>query len=700
MRPRHAQGKGERLKQRSGSAMLEFGLTFPFMLVAFFFCWQVLRVFVYDTLGSYAAFAAARSYAVFHSVDLSDQKGAGSEEGSDAEWLARDVAAAALAPYAGGMLGEERGKHAPLGSIRIAFQGAEMGGFDVAEITSKLAGNLFDEGKTESQDPNDVVNDYMDAAAGGDYECIVDNAVESLFDSVEAQVRRLVESMLADALEPVLQRVSHEFGQGMHGIEQVGQGLDGTGPAFALGLLSLTTGGKRALGLYMPWPGLDAARLNVARFQDSFRVDVDALDSGPEVQLKEDYCYGPDDLPNAEEGEGVHARVAHVSFHYHLPLWLGFTRFGNGSTNLYGGTDYPVIEIYNAAACPLEPEIYVKESEAEEVEDPAESNKARLEELDAAKEDVNLRCDDLVTYLEEVRTTTATRTCRRSWPSGEQWDVAKDLAEEHPHKDSGYCKLIAENEHWALDEIGADGDRFRQEYCFPMEVELYEEVADWMAGNIEPDYRTLRIDLKRTLEDEIAYREAVIDWIGKEIEALESDDSKTSSYADAVAQYNKDLADYYDDLADYYEELDTYLDGWDGEPPKPEKPTKPSRPTKPGPSDYPTETTVGKNVRGGISDCRATGKSSAESSEKDGDTIRTHANHASIQARIDEVWEPRKVAEEAVLADDETLAGGARGPLVELGTALSVYYAKQKEIMKANTDKLTEAAGKAWGGEE
>lgn len=52
-------------KGASGAVMVEFALAFPILLITFIFAIQLLFVFIYDILGSYAAYAAARSYSVF-----------------------------------------------------------------------------------------------------------------------------------------------------------------------------------------------------------------------------------------------------------------------------------------------------------------------------------------------------------------------------------------------------------------------------------------------------------------------------------------------------------------------------------------------------------------------------------------------------------------------------------------------------------
>lgn len=66
-------------RKKRGSVTLEFAIMLPFLLVLFLFAWDVIFFFNYQILGSYAAFSAARSYAVFQDEDL-----------------ARDVAAAVM----------------------------------------------------------------------------------------------------------------------------------------------------------------------------------------------------------------------------------------------------------------------------------------------------------------------------------------------------------------------------------------------------------------------------------------------------------------------------------------------------------------------------------------------------------------------------------------------------------------------------
>ncbi len=60
---------------RCGAVIVEFALAFPMLLITFIFVCQILNVFTYDILGSYAAFAAARSYAVHRNAGWDDEGG-------------------------------------------------------------------------------------------------------------------------------------------------------------------------------------------------------------------------------------------------------------------------------------------------------------------------------------------------------------------------------------------------------------------------------------------------------------------------------------------------------------------------------------------------------------------------------------------------------------------------------------------------
>ena len=74
-----------------GAILLEFAISFPFVLVLFISAYQIIQVYNFDILGVYAAYAAARSYAVFRNHEgWSDR---------NAAVLARDVAASVMAPY-------------------------------------------------------------------------------------------------------------------------------------------------------------------------------------------------------------------------------------------------------------------------------------------------------------------------------------------------------------------------------------------------------------------------------------------------------------------------------------------------------------------------------------------------------------------------------------------------------------------------
>ncbi len=75
-------------KGKSGAVLVEFALAFPILLITFIFAIQLLFVFIYDILGSYAAFAAARSYSVFSQV-----------EDVDAPELAKGVATAIMSSW-------------------------------------------------------------------------------------------------------------------------------------------------------------------------------------------------------------------------------------------------------------------------------------------------------------------------------------------------------------------------------------------------------------------------------------------------------------------------------------------------------------------------------------------------------------------------------------------------------------------------
>lgn len=91
---------------KSGSVLIEFAFTFPMLLLTFVFSWQLLQVYNYDILGSYAAFAAARSYSVFrdHEALLEGDPPEDSEAfvaatREKALVIARDVAATIMASY-------------------------------------------------------------------------------------------------------------------------------------------------------------------------------------------------------------------------------------------------------------------------------------------------------------------------------------------------------------------------------------------------------------------------------------------------------------------------------------------------------------------------------------------------------------------------------------------------------------------------
>ncbi len=91
MMRRRIEKKGE-----SGAVLVEFALAFPILLITFIFAIQLLFVFIYDILGSYAAFAAARSYST-----LQD------------EAVAKGVAAAVMSSWTIPVLGEVRGSGDP-----------------------------------------------------------------------------------------------------------------------------------------------------------------------------------------------------------------------------------------------------------------------------------------------------------------------------------------------------------------------------------------------------------------------------------------------------------------------------------------------------------------------------------------------------------------------------------------------------------
>ncbi len=83
-------------KGASGAVMVEFALAFPILLITFIFAIQLLFVFIYDILGSYAAYAAARSYSVFQDEDL-----------------AKGVAAAVMSSWTIPAPGEEKSNEVP-----------------------------------------------------------------------------------------------------------------------------------------------------------------------------------------------------------------------------------------------------------------------------------------------------------------------------------------------------------------------------------------------------------------------------------------------------------------------------------------------------------------------------------------------------------------------------------------------------------
>ena len=72
-------------------------MSFPILLITFIFALQVIQIYTFDILGTYAAYAAARSYSVFR--NHAPLAGGNRDARQNAALLARDVAAAVLALY-------------------------------------------------------------------------------------------------------------------------------------------------------------------------------------------------------------------------------------------------------------------------------------------------------------------------------------------------------------------------------------------------------------------------------------------------------------------------------------------------------------------------------------------------------------------------------------------------------------------------
>jgi len=101
------------LRDQTGVALTEFAIVMPVLLLFFFAMVQFNSIVQAAMLGDYAAYVAARSYAVQEAVDA---KGA--------EDTARNAAAMALAPVAELMPGEI----GPIGSITFGLVSSFLGG--------------------------------------------------------------------------------------------------------------------------------------------------------------------------------------------------------------------------------------------------------------------------------------------------------------------------------------------------------------------------------------------------------------------------------------------------------------------------------------------------------------------------------------------------------------------------------------------
>ncbi len=486
-----ADGNEGSLGRPDGSVLIEFAFSFPMLLLTFMFTYQILQVYNYDVLGAYAAYAAARSYSVFrnHQGWLAEEQRTGpySERvkaaRAKAAVMARDVAASIMAPYT-----------------------VSYGAFDTDWAGESMSGD------------SEVVEERTGVARYWDLMTLAGSHGSRL--AYRAALARMTRSdSSSDEREPFL---ITEYGPDGKTSIAVGRRY---GESDVAGVLPITSDG-----------GFDL------RFRPGYYY-LDNMKQGPEEtasdkpwwqQWWDDLCNVTsnfwDSLFGSEDSDATAMRVARVSFTYRYPLFISFMRHGYLRRDPNVDTSPISIPIYQACAMPIEPFIPQPEDPRDDTYEPLDTsndeeqqrlraqNRAVMDALEALQRFIMAEasaCGDDAPPEGAVAILKARADRHRSavdWGDGKApsaWLAAQHLATAHVWPDApsfeGY---------YLWNPQPGTFEEFRRANSVPCN----QEVGDWWSPPKELH------DVRRMLEDEVAYRTKVIEkWIAEEIRVIKAD---------------------------------------------------------------------------------------------------------------------------------------------------------------------------------
>ena len=584
-------------RSRSGSIILEFALTFRILLITFLFAWQVINVFIYDVLGQYAAFSAARSYSVFRDYD--------GLQGEEPTWLARDVAAAVMAPYAAGFMVPT--SPAGMGEVVLAFPSENGVGEGIkAELETFIdalvgeSASAADIGEDFIADTYDGLNDNpsLDGLKGSVKDAAV-NAVRSALDSaIRSAARDALSSISAGLVDGAVAKIPV-------GIEEL---LNGRGPKRALAVNTLLLSNLHGESIQI-WRGVRSAKQVACRLNPTFRVteygdglpevhsvnfDGTAKENSAEpqageidVRLRKDYTYADE----SADDEGVVAKVACVSFTYDTSMWIGFTRFGYLKST--PDPDKPEglrIPVYNSCACPIEPRLDLEPEDDPATFDEGEDEDSPLDETLELADKQNVARNKVLAKLDDFYKIIYEKDGVYDLLSLYRWDVTHwtylpleqgggttdwDVGDPGEYGDEDSVGMGANRakyekidpEHHPALNTGDALQRLRQEYSSipPHEAVVYDDyVLQILEGSKE------LLDPDETMRSELKYREGVEVAVNDEIDRLAADLALIDKVAENVAKRNRlkndienrkdDIEDKEDDIEDKEDDISDHKD--------------------------------------------------------------------------------------------------------------------------------------------
>jgi hypothetical protein len=517
-------GPGSRGRER-GSVMIEFAFSFPIVLVLFAFAWQMINMYKADIIGSYAAFAAARSYSVFRYADgFSDE---------DAVLLARDVAAVAMGALT---------PHAGKASGNLSFFSPE----------DMRKSDWLDEIDEVEMDWNKVSGFIQNDPSIGDI-------TDLLFDAILGFFERIISSFMDSLIESLLKPIRDKDGGAKPGAEVASAvmrplGYSSHAPAEAwrrMNRFRIVEYSSGAPKLYTIADGGTVESQTMDDALDYYRFTV---------PLAEGYTYLVNN-DNSEAGLGTHARIAQVSFTYRLPLWLGFVhmsphRRATDEQRRYGRK----FALYQSSAAPIEPPIEpTKREEADLPEDRTEEMEVLETDLLNREKIMRHTLNDLRAKIRKVYDTiykSGDKHLNRSkYPTtllnapilwfGPPWSndnpvenrpepaTISPAREKHPaFTDLGLANF--HNIYLAEVETGADVPASGQASLHNAD-EPTPAVMNWATDGVDPPL----LDIKKLLYDEFCYRKHLMERIDYELERIKRVEDEVTRRANAIARREK-----------------------------------------------------------------------------------------------------------------------------------------------------------------